>query len=63
MNAAEKMTRKIAAQSTDALKDMASKLYADMREGADIVFSAVLDALMARLPEEEFVAFCDAMEA
>ena len=62
MNAAAKLTAKIEAQSTDALKDMASKLMADMRDGAEIVLSAVLDALMVRLPEDQFVALCEKLE-
>lgn len=63
MTAQQKLTSKIASQKTEALKEMAAALYADMRDGADLVFSAVLDALMARLPEDDFVAFCEKMEA
>lgn len=63
MNAQQKLTTKIDSQKTSALKEMAIALYTDMRDGADIVFSAVLDVLMARLPEEEFVDFCEKMEA
>lgn len=60
--AAAKLTAKIEAQTTASLKDMAAKLYGDMRDGADMVFSAVLDVLMIRLPEEQFVAFCEKLE-
>lgn len=59
MTAQQQIEAKIAKLSTEALKDMAIKLYADVRDGAEIVLSAVLDALMARMPEDEFVTFCD----
>ncbi len=59
MNAQQQMEAKIAKLSTEALKDMVLKLHADMRDGAEIALSAVLDALMNRLPEDDFVAFCD----
>lgn len=62
MGATEKMAKRIAAQSTASLKEMAAKLYVDMRDEASIVLSAVLDALMLRLPEAEFVSFCEALE-
>ncbi|TIU12443.1 MAG: hypothetical protein E5W44_07205 [Mesorhizobium sp.] len=60
--AAAKLTAKIEAQTTDALKDMAAKLVSDMRDGAEIVLSAVLDVLMVRLPEDQFVALCEKLE-
>lgn len=59
----DKIVAKVTAQKTDTLKEMAASLYVDMREGADIVLSAVLDALMARMPEADFVAFCEKLEA
>jgi hypothetical protein len=63
MTAQEKFAAKIQSQSVSSLKEMAKKLFADTREGADMVFSAVLDALMNRIPEDEFIAFCEEMEA
>src|ERR1700744_6385690 len=56
-----KIAAKVSKLSTEMLKDMAAKLNDDFRDGADLVQSAVLDALMARLPEAEFVAFCDSL--
>lgn len=56
------LTAKIEAQTTTALQDMAAKLYADMREGTDLVLSTILDVLMTRLPEGEFVALCEKLE-
>jgi hypothetical protein len=53
---------KVSAQKTETLMEMATALFNDMRDGADIVLSAVLDVLMARLPEDQFVAFCAKME-
>jgi hypothetical protein len=58
----DKIITKIASQKTEALMEMAVMLYSDMRDEADIVLNAVLDALMARLPEAEFVDFCSKME-
>jgi hypothetical protein len=60
--AAAELQSKIEAKSTDALKDMAMKLMADMRDGVEIVLSAVLDVLMVRMPEGEFVDLCEKME-
>lgn len=57
----EKITARIAKLSTEMLKDMIRKLNNDFRDGADLVQSAALDALMSRIPEAEFVAFCDAL--
>jgi DNA-directed RNA polymerase specialized sigma24 family protein len=57
----EKITAKITGLTTEMLKDMAARLTDDFRDGADLVQSAVLDALMSRLPEAEFVAFCEAL--
>jgi hypothetical protein len=58
----EKLVGKVEKQTTASLKDMAAQLVNDMRDGTDLVFSVVLDALMARLPEAEFVAFCEKLE-
>lgn len=44
------------------LKEMAKLLMADMREGSEIVFNAVIEALEAKLPEAEFVSFCAELE-
>ena len=61
MTAQQKLTARVAGLSTAMLKDMAGKLLADQRDGSEIVLSEVLDALMGRLPEAEFVAFCEAL--
>lgn len=58
----EKITAYIANVSTAQLQEMAGKLFTDNQEGADIVFTAVMDALEARMPEVEFVDFCDDIE-
>lgn len=61
MNAVEQIAAKVSAQSTKSLKEMAHALATDTRDGVDLVLSAVLDALMARLPEAEFISLCDAL--
>lgn len=61
MTAQQKISRKIAAQTTASLKEMAASLASDTRDGAGLVLSAVLDSLMVRMPDAEFVSFCDAL--
>lgn len=63
MTAQQKLTAKVSGLKVAMLKDMAKKLITDTRAEADIVLSATLDALMAKLPEDEFVAFCEELEA
>ena len=47
--------------NNEQLKEAVAKLATDFRDGADLVFDAALGVLEARLPESEFVAFCDAI--
>ena len=61
MNAALKIEARITRCSVSALKEMAVALFVDTREGSEYVLSAVLSALEKRMPEDEFVAFCEAM--
>jgi hypothetical protein len=63
MTAQQKLTTKIASLSIATLKQTAKQLVADTRAEADIVLSATLDRLMVVLPETEFVAFCEELEA
>lgn len=58
----KKMTleQKIAAQTTSELKKIAAQLANDFRDGADVVYAKVLDALELRMPEVEFIEFCNA---
>lgn len=63
MTAQQKITAKVSGLKVAMLKDMAKKLIVDTRAEADIVLSATLDALMGKLPEDEFVAFCEELEA
>lgn len=57
----EKMIAKLQTVKTSQLKEMAVLLEKDLSREADIVSNAVLDVLIARLPEEEFVEFCDSL--
>lgn len=63
MTAQQKLTAKVQALKVATLKEMAKHLVVDARAEADIVLSATLDALMAKMPEAQFVAFCDELEA
>jgi len=55
----EKLISRIAAQSTEMLKDVAKKLMTNFEEGAAVSFKYVLDELERRMPEPEYVEFCD----
>lgn len=57
----DKINAKVSALPVKTLKEMAVKLFNDTREGSEIVLSAVLTALEAKIPEADFVAFCDAI--
>lgn len=57
----EKMIARLQTVKTSQLKEMAVLLNEDFSNEATIVSNAVLDVLMARLPEEEFVEFCDSL--
>ena len=63
MTAQEKIANKVAAIKIADLQVMAEALVADMRDEAGIVLSAVLNALMNKMPEADFVAFCEKLEA
>ena len=63
MNAiAQKRTElidKINAQSTQQLIDMALLLKDNVEESANIVMEYITNALMDRMPENEFVELCE----
>lgn len=48
---------------TAQLKEMAITLAADLRDEATLVLEAVMNILEGRLPEAEFVSFCEEVEA
>lgn len=58
---ADKMKAAIAGQSTEFLKDVAVKLMDIHDEGSSVVFTLTLNELETRMPEDEFVAFCDSL--
>jgi len=57
------LTAKIAALSTAQLREVVAGLFVDLREEAGTALDAALVELERRLPEGEFVAFCDALYA
>ncbi len=61
MTAIEKMTSLVKSQSTEMLKDMAAKLMKEMINAPEIVHDAVMDELMSRMEEAEFVNFCNTL--
>ena len=62
MTVQQKISAKINARTTASLMEMAAALYTDARAEASLVLSSVLDVLMARLPEPDFVTFCEKLE-
>lgn len=63
MTAQQKLTNKIAALSTEALKEISLRLAIVTTNEAIIVCSKVEGELFRRLPDAEFIAHCDAVEA
>lgn len=52
---------KVSALSTKQLKEMAIDLSNDFRDGVDIIYCEVLNAIELRMTESEFVKFCNAI--
>lgn len=61
MTAKEKMVNRIKEQSTELLKEMVNEVNNDLSKESDIVLMAILDELMERMEEEDFVEFCDSL--
>jgi hypothetical protein len=58
----EKIIAKLLPLKVETLKEMAQALMVDMRDGTDIVLSAVLNRLEEVMPESEFCQFCVELE-
>lgn len=58
----EKIIAKVAAIGTEQLKEMLVALFHNHEEGSMIVFKVVMDELERRMPESEFVSFCEGIE-
>jgi hypothetical protein len=56
-----KLLAKIETLSTVDLKEMAIALADDFRDEADMVLTAIMNALMNRMAEADFVAFSDSL--
>jgi len=63
MTATEKLNAKIAALTTDALKEISIRMALNTTNEAIIVCSKVEGELFRRLPDAEFIAHCAAIEA
>lgn len=57
----EKIMAKVQPLSIKVLKEMAIKLNQDLSSEATIVLDAVLEVLMGKVSEDEFVAFADSL--
>lgn len=47
--------------NTNELIDTLKKYNSDFRDGVEIAIDAILDILMGRLPENEFVELCNSL--
>lgn len=54
-----KLTAKIKNIETKTLKEVASLLMDNFEDGSGLTFDAVMAELEERMPEEEYVLFCD----
>jgi hypothetical protein len=59
MNAIEKIQNTLKGIELSELKVMAKMLQNNFEEGSCVVFSAVINELELRMPEKDFVSFCD----
>ena len=51
--------QKFSGLSLNELKKSAQTLNSDFSDVADLMMNAVMDLLMERMPEQEFIKFCD----
>lgn len=57
----EKIIAKASAAKTSQIKEMIETLNQDLSDAASVVFEALLTILESRLPEHEFVEFCETL--
>ena len=63
MTARQKMDAFLASQTTDMLVALARKLVNASGDGIDTAFNEVLNALERRMPDSEFAALMQELEA
>ncbi len=51
--------QKFSGLSLNELKKSAKTLNNDFSDAADLMMNAVMDLLMERMPEQEFIKFCN----
>lgn len=59
MNAKNKIIAELQSLDVEMTKEIITKLSSDTRSEADIVLSLALDVLMTKIPESEFLSFCE----
>lgn len=57
------MMAKLSGLPVAQIQELATMLYADKRDEADVAFDVVIDALSSCMPEDKFVQFCDRLAA
>jgi len=53
------LTEKLSELSTDQVAEIAARLFQDYSSEAGVVLEAAMQVLESRLPEADFVRFCD----
>ena len=61
MNNENKMKSIIVKQNLEMLKEMAINLMSDYTTEATLVFTFVMNEIEDRMPENEFLEFCDSL--
>lgn len=54
-------TSKLQSVKTEELIATIKRMNNDFREGVDLVIDVIMDILMVRLPENEFVELCNSL--
>lgn len=57
----EAIKAKINGLTTSTLKEVVAGLANDFRDGADVALSVALDELHSRIPDADFIAFCESL--
>ena len=61
MNNANKMKSLIVKQNLEMLKEIAKNLMSDFTTEATLVFTFVMNEIEDRMPENDFLEFCDSL--
>jgi hypothetical protein len=57
----EAIKAKIKGLATSMVKEVIAGLANDFRDSADVALSVALDELQTRIPEADFISFCESL--